>query len=47
MIEQEEAPFHFKIHLFQTSEDAQFDTRADRTEMMNYLNSFEATEVHI
>ena len=50
MIEQEEAPFRFKIHLFKTgygqnAGDEQTDTREVRTKAMDFLSSFAAERI--
>jgi hypothetical protein len=42
VINQEEAPFHFKIHLFQGQDSEQFDQREDRTTAQNFLMGFSA-----
>jgi hypothetical protein len=55
VIEQEEAPFNFKIHLFQgqqgrneaEEEPRQLDQREEKTKVMDFLQSFEGINIDI
>ena len=50
-IDEEEAPFHFKIHLFQPSRQQEgeerppIDQREEKTKMMDFLQTFDAERV--